>query len=52
MKDDKEKSPEIEALYKRFEELLMGSSISDEEKRALSEEMLKIIFGGDEEAVQ
>ena len=49
MDDNKEKSEEIEALYKRFEEILMGSSISDEEKRVLSGEILRVIFGDDEE---
>lgn len=43
---------EIEALYQRFEALFSGSALSDEEKRSLSQEMLKIIYGSSEEVVR
>lgn len=52
MSDNQEniqKDPEMEALYKRFEELLLGDSLSDEEKRALACEILKIVHGGEGE---
>ena len=49
---EKEKKAELEALYQRFETLLMGASLSDEEKDSLSQEMLKIIYGSGEEVRQ
>lgn len=43
---------EMEALYKRFEALFAGSDLSDDEKRSLSQEMLKIIYGSSDEVVR
>lgn len=42
----------IEAIYKRFEALFLDSGLSDEQKRSLSQEMLRIIYGGSEEVVR
>ncbi len=50
-KSSNEKSPEHEALYRRFENLLLGTTLSDEEKQALSKEILKVIYGDRQEAV-
>ena len=51
MNENNEKSPEIEALYKRFEDLFQGTSLSDEERLSLSQEMLKIIYDSGDEVV-
>ena len=43
-RENNTQSEEIEALYKRFEALLSGNSLSNEEKHSLSQEILKIVY--------
>jgi hypothetical protein len=52
MEDEKAQKEAIEEISRRFEALLSGSALSDAEKRSLSNEMLKIIFGSIDEVVQ
>ena len=43
---------ELEAVYKRFEACFSSPGLSDEEKRSLSDEILRIIYGISEEVVR
>jgi len=52
MEDEKAQKEAIEDLHRRFEVLFSGSALSDEEKRSLANEMLKIIFDSVDEVVQ
>ena len=42
-----ENDPEVEALRRRFEALLLGADLSGEEKRVLSQEILLIVYGNE-----
>jgi hypothetical protein len=49
MNNESEKKANNKDLYQRFEALLSGNSLSEEEKLFLSQEMLKIIYEGNGE---
>ncbi len=49
---DNNRQEEIEAIYVRFEALFLNPGLSDEDKCALSQEILKIIFRSSEEVVR
>ena len=40
---------EVEDLYKKFEALLSGSALTDDEKQELSRDILKIVFSSSNE---
>lgn len=51
-KENAENKDKIEDLRLRFEALFSSSGLSDEEKNSLSQEILRIIYGGSEKVFQ
>ena len=53
MSDNREeRSVETEALYEKFENLLLGNVLSEEEKSALSQKLIRVIYGDDKGLTQ
>lgn len=49
MSDENRENIEVQTLFQRFESLLMGDALSVDEKRILSQEIIKIIYEDQEE---
>ena len=51
MENDTEKKAEVEDLYQRFADLFAMDHLSEDEKRSLSNEILKVVYGSSEEVI-
>jgi hypothetical protein len=49
MENASDKKAEVGELYQKFTELLTNSHLSEDEKLSLSNEILKVIYGSNEE---